>query len=44
MKNSLKYHLYEKRDGGIINQVISDEGVITNIPKEVDEQLATAFL
>ena len=40
MKNSLKYHLYEKRDGGIINQVISDEGVITNIPKEVNEQLA----
>ena len=40
LKNSLKYHLYEKRDGGIINQVISDEGVVTNNPKEVNEQLA----
>ena len=40
MKNSLKYHLYEKRDEGIINQIIPDEGVIANIPKEVNEQLA----
>ena len=25
LKKILKYHLYEKRDGGIINQIINDE-------------------
>lgn len=40
LKSHLKYHLYEKRDGGIINQVITDEGKITNTPKEVNEHLA----
>ena len=40
MTDSLNYQLYEKKDGGIINQIISDEGVLTNIPKEVNEQLA----
>lgn len=40
LKSNLKYHLYEKRDGGIINQVITDEGTLVNNPKEVNEQLA----
>ena len=41
MKSSLKCHLYEERerDGSIVNQIISDEGVLTNIPKEVNEKL-----
>ena len=41
LKKILKYHLYEKRDGGIINQVLSDDGsTIITSPAEVNEQLA----
>ena len=40
LKQCLKYHLYEKRDGGIINQMITEEGRIIVNPKEVNEQLA----
>ena len=36
----LKYHLYEKRDGGIINKIQTENGEIIATPKEVNEQLA----
>jgi len=40
LKNILKYHIYKKRDGGIIIQIITEEGIIINDPKIVNEQLA----
>src|SRR5690348_4536031 len=40
LRKILKYHLFEKRDGSIINELIDDQGeVITNI-KSVNEMLA----
>jgi urease gamma subunit len=40
LKDILKYHLFEKRDGGIIAQLISEDGTIIGNPKEVYELLA----
>ena len=40
LKDILKYHLFEKRDGGIINKIITEDGTIIYIPKEVNEELA----
>ena len=28
LKNILRYHLFEKRDGGIINKILTDDGAI----------------
>jgi len=39
LKNILKYHLFEKRDGGIINSMVKDNGEITIDPTEIDELL-----
>src|ERR1700733_1085766 len=33
LKNMLKYHLYEKRDGGIINKIQTENGEIISNPK-----------
>ena len=40
LREILKYHLFEKRDGGIITQLLSEDGVIVDNPKEVNELLA----
>jgi len=41
LKNILKYHLFgEKRDGGIINQILMEDGEIIDNPNEVNESLA----
>ena len=40
LKDKLKYHLYEKRDGGIINKIIQEDGTISIDTDEIDEQLA----
>src|SRR3712207_4499563 len=40
LKNILKYHLYEKGDGGIINQILSETDIIISNQKEVNKQLA----
>ena len=39
LKKILKYHLFEKRDGGIINCVKLDDNTVVTEPKAVDEQL-----
>ena len=45
LKNILKYHLFEgKRDGGIISQVLKDDGTITNNPKEVASLLRQTIM
>jgi len=38
-KSMLKYHLFQKRDGGIINQLILDDKSISNDPEVIGEQL-----
>ena len=40
LKQRLKYHLFEKRDGGIINKILKEDGQITDIPEEVEHELA----
>lgn len=35
LRDILKYHLFEKRDGGIIAQLITEDGTIIGNPKEV---------
>ena len=40
LKLCLKYHLYERRDGGNINQLITEEDTIIVDPKDINEQLA----
>ena len=39
LKNILKYHLFEKRDGAIINCVQNEDGTIEDQPDQVNEQL-----
>ena len=39
LKNILKYHLFEKRDGGIINSVKKEDGTIEQHPDEVSDLL-----
>ncbi|HRP37312.1 MAG TPA: reverse transcriptase family protein, partial [Candidatus Dojkabacteria bacterium] len=40
LKRRLKYHLFEKKDGAIINQIIRDNGTLSKNQTEVDEDLA----
>jgi len=45
LKNILKYHLFEgKRDGGIISQVIEEDGTIVDDPKEVASLLKQTII
>ena len=39
LKKILKYHLFEKRDGGIINSLKLDDGTFEDRPEQVNEQL-----
>jgi len=39
LKNILKYHLFEKRDGGVINCIKYDNGTIEQQPDKVRDQL-----
>ncbi|HRP37858.1 MAG TPA: hypothetical protein PLS50_08695, partial [Candidatus Dojkabacteria bacterium] len=39
LKNILKYHLFEKRDGGIINCVINEDGTIEQDQDQVSRLL-----
>ena len=39
LKNVLKYHLFEKRDGGIINCIKHEDGTIEQEPDKVSDQL-----
>jgi len=39
LKRILKYHLFEKRDGGIITSILRDDGKVCNDPEEIDELL-----
>ena len=39
LKNILKYHLYEKRDGGIINRIKKEDGTLEDQPDKVNELL-----
>ncbi len=39
LKTILKYHLFQKRDGGLINALIRDDGSFTEDSSEVDKQL-----
>ena len=40
LKTMLKYHLYEKRDGGIISNLQAEDGTIISEPDKVTKQLA----
>lgn len=39
LRDILKYHLYQKRDGGIINSIIKEDGAITNDQEEIEKLL-----
>jgi len=39
LKNMLKYHLFEKRDGGIINCIKYEDGTIEQQPDKVSDEL-----
>jgi hypothetical protein len=39
LKSVLKYHLFEKRDGAIINCIQNEDGTIEDQPDQVNEQL-----
>ena len=39
LKNILKYHLFEKRDGGIINSIKKEDGTIEQHPEKVSDLL-----
>ena len=43
LRKILKYHLFEKRDGGIINCIKKDDGEIEFESEKVDELLATTM-
>ena len=38
-KNILKYHLFQKRDGGIIHSILKENGVITDDQDEIEKLL-----
>lgn len=40
LQTILKHHVYEKRDGGIINQLLSEEGEIIQDTDQINELLA----
>ena len=39
LKQILKYHLFEKRDGAIINSILKDDNEITSDSKEIEKSL-----
>ena len=39
LKSICKYHLFKKRDGSIVNQILTDSGEITSDPEEVSSLL-----
>ena len=39
LKSILKYHLFQKRDGGVINSILREDGVITDKQEEIEELL-----
>jgi len=43
LKRILKYHLFEKRDGAIINSILKENNVITSDPKEIEQNLLTTM-
>ena len=43
MKSICKYHLFEKRDGSIVNQILSEDGKIINDKEKVDAMLIDAL-
>lgn len=39
LKTILKYHMFQKRDGGIINSILKEDGTITDRQEEIEELL-----